>query len=409
VVGVPGRGKARTIVARALGGVVGVVLVAAAAPLAHAGSLPSLIAFDDSGGITTVQPGTPNSVRALSFPGGALPEWSPNGLELAFAVRETDQGLKIMLGDRNGKVLGTALSEPFDPTLATYGSGPLTWSPDGKQIAYWCAHATSTPVTTETEYQIDVCVVEVATGAHRLLAASRSDLFILHQTGCLCRMSWSPKGNVIALDLVHSFPCAPGPSCFQNEIGLVDVAKGTLSQLTNSGANDSSIEPQFSPDGSEIVYAHGTQQGTEVDIMSASGTFIRQVVAPSKATNGFQPQPTWSPDGKDILFGSPAAPANNGNIDLFSISAHGGHITQDTNTPADSVDSSWGPPVTTCTVPKLKGQTLAKAKKLIQRAGCVLGKITGPKKNRSSRRIVNQKPRANMDVAAGTKVNMQLR
>jgi hypothetical protein len=35
--------------------------------------------------------------------------------------------------------------------------------------------------------------------------------------------------------------------------------------------------------------------------------------------------------------------------------------------------------------------------------------VTGPKKNRRSRRVVNQKPRANLNVAVGTKVNIQLR
>jgi hypothetical protein len=381
--------------------VVGLALGSVGASLAHAGSLPGLIAFDDAGGISVVQPGNPSSARVL-YPSGALPEWSPNGLELAFAVRETDQGLKIMLGDRNGKVLGTALSEPFDPTLAHYGSGPLTWSPDGKQIAYWCAHQVGVrPIFEIIEYQIDVCVVDVATGAHRILAASRSDLYILHQTGCACRLSWSPKGNVIALDVQHEVPC---PVCFQPEVGLVDVATGTLSQLTSTEA----YEPQFSPDGSEIVYAHTGPQGTEVDIMSSSGAFIRQVVPPSKLTNAIQPQPTWSPDGKEILFGSPAAPANNGNIDLFSVSVHGGHLTQVTNTPQDSVDSSWGPPVTLCTVPKLKGKTLSAAKKLLKRAGCVLGAVGGPSANRGRRRIVKQSPGANRNVPTGTKVSVRV-
>jgi len=390
--------------ARVLAGVVGVVLAAATAPLAHAASLPSLIAFDDTGGIYTVQPGNPSSVKGVSAV-GALPEWSPNGLDLAFAVREVDAGLKIVLSDRNGKVLATPLSEPFDPTLATYGSGPLTWSPDGKQIAYWCAHKVGVrPIFEIIEYQIDVCVVDVATGAHRLLAASRSDLYILHQTGCACRLSWSPKGNVIALDVQHVIPCTATSNCVQPEIALADVATGTLTQLTSNEA----AQPQFSPDGSEIVYAHFSALGTEVDIMSASGAFIRQVVPPSKLTNAGYPQPTWSPDGKQILYGSPAAPANNGNVDLFSVSAHGGHPTQVTNTPQDSVDSSWGPPVTLCTVPKLKGQTLKAAKKLLKRAGCVLGSVGGPKANRGRLHVVKQSPGAKGNVPAGTKVNVRV-
>jgi hypothetical protein len=62
---------------------------------------------------------------------------------------------------------------------------------------------------------------------------------------------------------------------------------------------------------------------------------------------------------------------------------HGGPLTQVTNTPRDSIQASWAPAVTLCTVPKLKGKTLAAAKKLVKRAGCVLGSVGGPKANRS--------------------------
>ena len=60
-------------------------------------------------------------------------------------------------------------------------------------------------------------------------------------------------------------------------------------------------------------------------------------------------------------------------------------------------------------MPKLKGQTFAKAKKLIMLAGCALGNVTGPKKNSGARQVVNQNPRANKDVPTGTKINVQIR
>jgi hypothetical protein len=63
----------------------------------------------------------------------------------------------------------------------------------------------------------------------------------------------------------------------------------------------------------------------------------------------------------------------------------------------------------TCTVPKLKDQMLSKAKLLIKRAGCVVGRISGPTKNREHRRVISQTPGANRHVPTGTKVNVQLR
>lgn len=64
---------------------------------------------------------------------------------------------------------------------------------------------------------------------------------------------------------------------------------------------------------------------------------------------------------------------------------------------------------TTCTVPKLKGHILAKAKLLIKRAGCIVGKISGPTKNRERRHVVRQTPSANRQISTGTKVNLQVR
>lgn len=60
-------------------------------------------------------------------------------------------------------------------------------------------------------------------------------------------------------------------------------------------------------------------------------------------------------------------------------------------------------------MPKLNGQTLAATKRLLQLAGCALGKVTGPTKNRSKLHVVNQKPVANTNVPTGTKVNVQIR
>lgn len=60
-----------------------------------------------------------------------------------------------------------------------------------------------------------------------------------------------------------------------------------------------------------------------------------------------------------------------------------------------------------CKVPKLKGKKLKAAKKAIRRSGCKLGKV----KRRASRKVpkgkvTGQRPKANKQVAAGTKVNV---
>jgi beta-lactam-binding protein with PASTA domain len=65
--------------------------------------------------------------------------------------------------------------------------------------------------------------------------------------------------------------------------------------------------------------------------------------------------------------------------------------------------------VTSCTVPNLKHKTLGQAKKLLTKAACSLGKISGPKSHRSTRHIISQSIKANRDEPAGTKVNVKIK
>jgi hypothetical protein len=61
-------------------------------------------------------------------------------------------------------------------------------------------------------------------------------------------------------------------------------------------------------------------------------------------------------------------------------------------TDAVAAAPSWVGAVTLCTVPKLIGQTLAAAKRLVALAGCALGDVTGPKANRNSLHVVKREP-----------------
>jgi hypothetical protein len=70
-------------------------------------------------------------------------------------------------------------------------------------------------------------------------------------------------------------------------------------------------------------------------------------------------------------------------------------------------------PVTKCVVPNLGHKTLARARKLLARAHCKLGKVAKPKKHMKRRRnhkpvVVSQKPGAKKIMAAGSKVSVRL-
>jgi hypothetical protein len=66
----------------------------------------------------------------------------------------------------------------------------------------------------------------------------------------------------------------------------------------------------------------------------------------------------------------------------------------------------------TCTVPKLKGKTLKKAKKKLRAANCSLGKVKGKKgksKKGKAKRVKKQNPAAGTVLVGGSPVNVKLR
>lgn len=373
--------------------------VAAFASVARASSLPALIAYQGPDGIGVVHPGHVHSARTfytVSGTGLLSPKWSPNGETLAFGFN-APQGVGIGLLDRSGRPIAHFLV--YTPVLGRYPP-QIAWSPNGKEIAYPCFDGpilmtpSSSPFVPPNQF-LNMCVLDVVTGAHRVLADSTLAEGIPSVSTALT-LSWSSRSDEIAVDGLRDI--APGNctgfGCGQPNIALADVATGTMTSL---GGSDNFGEPEFSRNGSEIAVMGHPRGG--VYIMSASGGGARQV-----ASTGFQQN--WSPNGKELVFEQLDA-ASADNNDLFTVDAEGGTPKQATDVSAAA--PSWVGPVTRCTVPKLKGQTLAAAKRLVALAGCTVGKVTGPKKNRSKRHVVNQKPTANDDVAVGTKVNIQLR
>jgi hypothetical protein len=370
---------------------------------ARAGLLPGRIAYidDHADALYTVAAGNPRATQLIWGTGFRhSPKWSPNGQTLAFEASGaslSDPWETIVLVDRAGHVIRHLLQG----THAQVGG--LGWSPDGKRIAYMCGNG-------QSPEDWELCLIDVATGAHHTVTRPSTNPITTYPAAAVAAfvVSWSRDGTDAVFNGIHDAPCPvnplPGEVCSQEDIYVANVITGATRQLTD----DNSLEAQYSPDGHEIVFEHIHFFGTNtapsgVDVMSASGAHARLFVPVEHFVRN--PWPAWSPDGKKLVYSSAVDGANNGNTDLFTINVTGPlGRTRVTDTPDDNNEASWAPVITTCTVPKLKGKTLASAKTLIKRAGCKLGKVTGPK----SKHVVGQKPTANRDVPTGTPVNVRL-
>jgi TolB protein len=115
------------------------------------------------------------------------------------------------------------------------------------------------------------------------------------------------------------------------ELYEIDLASGKTSQLTNDlGVL---IAPEVSPDGKSVVFTWGDAQGaSQIWLMDRNGGNPHRI-----HKQGWDP--TWSPDGKQILFASNMEGANQ----LFVMDADGSNVRQVTHFEALRGRSDWSP------------------------------------------------------------------
>lgn len=117
------------------------------------------------------------------------------------------------------------------------------------------------------------------------------------------------------------------------EIYRMDIGDGSVDQLTNLyGVDDA---PEYSPDGQQLVFMHESATKNIDQIVLAGRNGDNGGNIPS--INGWDP--TWSPDGKQILFASD----KNGPVQLYTVRMDGSKLTKITNLPAIRGRSDWSP------------------------------------------------------------------
>ncbi len=93
-------------------------------------------------------------------------------------------------------------------------------------------------------------------------------------------------------------------------------------------------QPDFSPDGSSIVFASNRQRTRDIWVARADGADVRQLV--SFQENGAT-APRWSPDGRVVAFES----RRGGQSDIYLYSMADGSIRNLTKHPAEDILPSW--------------------------------------------------------------------
>ena len=101
------------------------------------------------------------------------------------------------------------------------------------------------------------------------------------------------------------------------------------------------MSPELSRDGSSIVFVrHAAEGGTRLMIVKANGSGLIDVT-PTKFEVGNIAEPSWSPDGTQIVFASNA----DGNYELFTLDLRTLSTARLTRTlaPVQNLDPAWSP------------------------------------------------------------------
>lgn len=237
--------------------------------------------------------------KAHTPPGGAdiAPAWSPDGTKIAFRSTTKDGSGGIYIVDSDGA--GSSLPRKVIDAKSVYDQ--LSWSPDGKRIAY----------ATDESGAMDILAVDVASGKlESIVSSSGNDM----------SPSWSPAGDEIIFSSDRTG---------QSEIWVVDVESGGAKQITADGEN---TRPSISPKGEMMAWI---KKDRAVVIMHGPSGKKGFLGAPHRVRYA----PTWSPDGNYL-----AVTAEDwGSWDIYLMKSDGSNVLLLTKNTRRDAMPAWSP------------------------------------------------------------------
>jgi hypothetical protein len=201
--------------------------------------------------------------------------WSPDGRQIAFWRTGTDSG-GIWVAAADG-------SDPRQVLKTQLSIGAIDWSPDGSRIAF---------VGMEV---IGISGNQLEFPTHLYLMTSEgADLTQVTHKGQVTDFAWSPDGHRFVLE--RQFDAGNGHT--GNDLSLVGLDGSGEIALTTDGV---SRDPGWSPDGSKIVFVRspsGDFRDMDLFAIAPDGSGLRRLTDNGTAVE----DPTWSPDGTQLAF-----------------------------------------------------------------------------------------------------------
>lgn len=300
--------------------------------------------------VSTAQPGSthgkvtslyPNRIEAV----GRHLDWAPDGKYLAAGdKRNQDDPFAIVLIEM---ATGHKI-QLSNPPPGTVGDSNPAFSPDGQNVAFIRGVSSGVddiyikPLTggeprrlTDDKRYI-ISLAWSADGRHILFSSNRAGNHALWRVaaagGTPQRVAtvadnasdpvFSRDGKLMAFSQFY----------MDTNIWRMDLRTAARRKVIASTQYDSS--PQYSPDGTQVVYRSGRSGTGEIWISDRDGTRDRQL---SRMGNSLTGSPHWSPDGRRVAFDS----RPEGQPDIFVVNADGTEMKRLTKEPREDVVPSW--------------------------------------------------------------------
>ncbi|HEU0172663.1 MAG TPA: S9 family peptidase [Blastocatellia bacterium] len=273
--------------------------------------------------------GGPTAKLTTGDKGEISPQWSPDGLNIAF-LADRDKGNQVWVIPVDGGEADKLTSEENDVQS-------FQWSPDGATIAFVTRDTPKDRAEREKrrKEKFDTIVVDSDfTYSHlwTLNVETREKKRLTEGDFTVSDPQWSPDGASIA------FVMSKGgfqESSFidisddrNTDIYIVSVKGGSPRQLTTNPGPDAN--PRWSPDGKLIAYTSTPEQKswaakTDAMVISPDGGAPRNLTKDFyESANSGESSLAWTPDGNTLYFSSGVGLYTH----IFSVPVGGGEVTQ---------------------------------------------------------------------------------
>jgi len=258
------------------------------------------------------------------------PVFSPDGTQIAFQSNRENERTEVYLQNLEGDLPAVKIASHNGET----GIHPKCWSADGTQILLWTNQNGKAQIVLSnvepypaqlflSDEKADLSSPRLAPDGKQILYEARlanrrielrlTDLETKKTTTVyktapdypqqyLLSPAWSPDGQKIAFG---------DRSSGNSEVFLMNADSSGLRNLTNDPLPDST--PIFSPDGGEIIFTRDFYGKSRLYRMNVDGTNQRRVTE----KGGFDMGAAFSPDGSTLAFAGDRMNADSRGLDIY--------------------------------------------------------------------------------------------